>query len=265
MNAILSRICFVFLCLLGMSGCAPQENEPPADPSLRGLKLSDLQPSASSVLPETRLNFTVLTYELDNASLDRISGVFRRLIWRDITYADKTAFDANGFIIGWGPHARGSQVAKELDDIGARQTRRSRMVITPETHEVLSDDPVEAHTLVFPTSHKSIGKVSVPAGRLGWLLSAQLDPQWPQEVSVQFEPAFWSNNLTDLRVLAGKVPFKYQTFAVGRARLKLQPGQLCVLAPAGTILQPQTLSRMLFEVNSEKTRLFVVILDKVGN
>lgn len=249
-----------------MAGCAePPTNDRMAGSSLQGVKITDLQSSEPATRIETQFAFSILVYDLDKSSLDQVSNVFRALNRRQIQYADKTAFDANGFAVGWAVHEKGAQVAQALTGIGAKRIHQRRLVIPKNTHETIWADPIEAQMITFPTSHRTIGRVALGKGRMGWLVSPTFDPDQRQLALIQLEPAFWNEDMTDLRVLEGKVPYKYQTFQAGRFSLALEPGDFCVLAPAGTILQQQTLSRLLFEVNREKTRLFVIVLEKAGN
>ncbi|MHC4552958.1 MAG: hypothetical protein ACYSUT_09380 [Planctomycetota bacterium] len=227
--------------------------------------MSDLQPSQSAPPSETQFIFSILTYELDNSSRDQLSMVFRWLSRRQIQYADKAAFDANGFTAAWAGHEKGTKVAQALAAIGAQRVRHGRLITSADMHETIWDEPIEAQTITFPISHRRTGRVSLGQGRLGWLLSPRFDPDQRQLAHIQLEPAFWTEGMSDLRALEGKIPYKYQTFQSGRFSLTLEPGDICVLAPSGSILQQQTLSRMLFEADEQRTRLFVIVLERAGN
>ncbi len=246
-------------------GCIePEAGNQIADPSLRGLKFTDLQSHTPAAPSEPQLSFTVLTYELDNASLNSLSKVFRRLTRHDIRYDNKTAFDANGFAVGSAAGQRTSEVARALKEIGAERVKQGRVIVPRGAYEFLTEIPMDAQSMRFPTSHRTVGQVSLDKGKLGWLLSVKHDESEQKSALVQLEPAFWKEGMSDLRLLSGKVPYKYQTFDVGRATLEMQPGQLCVLAPAGVILQQQTLCRRLFAGNEQTTTFLVILFNGAG-
>lgn len=265
MSSFLLRISFLTVCLASLVGCLePQAGDRMRDPALEGVKFTDLQSSVRAAQSDPQLSFTVLTYELDDASLNSLSKVFRRLTRREIRYDNKTAFDANGFAVGWASGPKTSEVARTLTEIGAKRTRQSRFIIPPGAYEFICERPIDAQSMRFPTSHRTIGQVSLDMGKLGWLISVKHDDPGQTAVQVQLEPAFWKEGMSDLRLMSGKVPYKYQTFDVGRLTLEMQLGQLCVLAPAGAILQQQTLCRRLFAGEEQKTTFLVILFNGAG-
>ena len=247
-------------------GCEqPQTNAPNEHASVQGIKLSDLQPSENIAFSKPEISFTVLTYELDSASMTQLSKVYRVLSKWGIEYEDKTAFDANGFTVGVGMPQKGSQVAKLLTDIGARRIAQARLSVPSQSHEVLTSAAVSSQSLLFPKSHRTLGSARIQSGKIGWIISAQKDSVRESILSVTTQPAFWEPNMADLRLLEGQAPFQYQTFSVGRFQIELREGQFFVLGPSGTILNQQTLSRLLFSTaEGEKGRLLVVIVEKAG-
>ncbi len=267
MNHPLSQVCCLLSCVFWIAGCEqPQPSDPVDDVLLQGVKLGDLQPHEKSQSSEPQLSFSVLTYELDAASMDSLSRVYRLLSKWGIQYEDKTAFDANGFAVGLGMPQSGAEVARTLTEIGAKRVAQSRVGTPAGAHEVLSAAAVAPQTLWFPKSHRTLGGATLSAGQLGWIFSAQKDPNRDSVLTVQAEPAFWEQGLTDLRLLAGKVPFEFKTFDVGRFQIELRQGQFFVLGPAGAILTQQTLNQLLFATpKQDKGRLLLVIVDKVGN
>lgn len=267
MNCHFLRVCFLVCGVFIACGCQePRANRSGGDASIEGLTLADLQPHQSQQAnSEFRLSISVLTYQLDVDSLDQLSRVYRVLSKRGIDYENKSAFNANGFSVGLGMHQKGGEVARALTEIGAAQTGHARVTIPTETHEAIFSVPVPPQSMTFPMSHRTRGGVTLGAGQLGWIFSAQKDPTAPGILAVQVEPAFWEQGLADLRLLSGEVPLQFKTFDVGRFYIKLQPGQFFVLGPAGAILRQQTLSQKLF-TGSERDRgqVFVVILQKAG-
>ena len=267
MNHPLSRIYCLLCCLFFAAGCEqPQPSNSADDVSLNGITLSDLQASGKTQTTEPQLAFSVLTYELDAASMDSLSKVYRLLSKWGIQYEDKTAFDANGFAVGLGMPQKGAEVVRALAEIGARRITQSQVATPAGSHEVLSATAVEPQTLWFPKSHRTLGGATLSGGQLGWIFSAEKDPNRDLVLTVQAQPAFWEQGMSDLRLLAGKVPFKFKTFDVGRFQIELRQGQFFVLGPNGAILTQQTLNQLLFaDPRHDKGRLLVVIVEKVGN
>lgn len=263
MNHYFWKVCCVLICL--WAGGCEQPGGIADHTSLEGIKLSDLQATQESFPTQTMLSFSVLTYELDTASLDSLSRVFRLLVRWGIDYEDKTAFDSNGFAVGTAATQKASEVAQALTEMGAERVFQGRVNMPSGAHEVITSRSVEPQSLLFPMSHGSLGVAKVGAGYLGWIFSAVPDPTDSTMLKVRVEPAFWEKGMADLRLLTGKVPFKFKTFDVGRFEMELRERQFFVLGPVGSILSDQTLNRLLFvRPGQDKARVFIVIVQEAG-
>ncbi|MBL7215369.1 MAG: hypothetical protein ISS71_06800 [Phycisphaerae bacterium] len=252
---------FLFVVVLLGVGCdEPQEQRQAAYSDIQGITLADLQAEQHSET-ESLLSFSVLTYVLDADSLESLETIIGSLSQRDIHYDKADAFEANGFSAGCGAHQEGASIAQKLQSIGAVRVTQSSLIIPANSNEILYESDVTGpNAIIYSTSATGAGGATIGTGKLGWIISAQKDPVARGVVSVTLSPAFWEIGASDLRLLAGKEPYQYHFFDVGRVHFDMEAGRFCLLGPHRVVRDEDTLDRILFEVpRRNMVRFFVII------
>ncbi len=264
MNRCRTIYYWVLCTAIFWGGCElPPQTPPQGDYSdIEGITLDDLRPAN---LPqreqESLLTFSVLTYVLDTTHLDQLGPVFDSLSQQHIRFANRTAFTANGFSIGFGQHEQGAWVAQKLQAIGAVRTSQGSLMTPAESNEILyGTDVVGSKTLVYATSTTGVGGAALRSGKLGWVISGKNVPGQPDTSLVSLCPAYWEVEGRNLRLRTGQEPYLFHYFDVGRVELIMQPGQFCLLGPQRAVDDQDTLDRLLFEMpRRNQMRILVII------
>lgn len=254
--------------LWAIAGCEVAPPNPPAAPKspLDGLKLSDLEDPTKNQVPDNFLmRFRVLTYTIDPAEVDKLSGIYDRLSRSDVRMVNKGTFEANGFAVGTASFGTGSAIAQELAQIGAVRTAQANLMFPPDKIEPLSRLLLQGmETIHYAVPGDNSATMTLPGlGLLGWVMSAKPDPRFRGLAQVKLFPAYWQPGIEDIRSRMGMEPVEYNPILVGQVLMRVEEKGIIVLGPTRQMTDETTLDKMLFFLPGPKPkiRFFVIICD----
>lgn len=260
----------LFFVLYFVSGCEVPP-PPPAETEWtfsEDLKVSDLRDtSREKINKDLLMSFRVLTYTILPGSVDQLEKVYSILSQKDIRISNQNAFTANGCAIAGGGFEQGAVVARKLTEIGALRTAQMRLVIPPESKEIITRTFLTGtETITYWKSGTGSETVSLRQGFLGWVLAPKPDPRFRGMVQMSLYPAYWQQGIESIRLLMGKEPIEYHPFDEARALVRLEERGFILLGPFRDTSEQTTLDKVLFYLPGRrpKIRFFVIIFDSMG-
>lgn len=249
---LMNRICFIILLFsaIVVGGCDLAARKDDGAP-IGGIKLGHLATGSDEKTPP-QLYFRVFTFELPTEQIDLLQQAFKLMSKRQIQFAERDAFDANGFLAGFGNQADWPKLSAELDKLAARKTATRNLVV----YQAAGDDI--AVTLLNSTEEVAWidagGKVKrdrFAVGRFTWMLKAQPMESIRGVAQVQIMPAY---RLGSQGFFANLAHMRDDTpFSVGELKLRMSPGDYLLVASAGEpvgldgrAIAPFTINRLLF-------------------
>lgn len=254
-----------------ISGCETPEAQPPTSEmdAIRDLTVSGLRDTSQGLITkEVLMSFRVLSYSIVPGAADELEGVYEMLSQEDVRVQNRGIFSANGLAIGVGSFEKGSRIAQKLTEIGAVRQSSMRLILPPDSPEILSRTFLRtAEKLAYANTASSSLQMLLEPGFLGWVLSAKPDPRFRGMVQINLFPAYWQHGIENIRLLMGEEPVEFQPFDESRVLARIDEGGFILLGPARDIPEQTTLDRLLFYVPDKrpKVQFFVIICDSVGS
>lgn len=235
--------------------------------SIEGVTLSDLQADSPPVDNESLMKFKVLTYSIAPNSVQELKEVADSMSDRDVRIANKGAFYSNGFMLGTTSFENAGQIAKKLNEIGAKRTAQSWLMFPPNSTEVLSRMLLNEDVVVEYTKLSgAIATMNLGPGFIGWIFSAKPDLRYRGMAQIKLSPATWKPGIKNIRLVMGKEAIDYQPVPEGQVLARIEEGGVILLGPARSVPEETTLDKLLFFLPGRRPKMqfFVILCDSVG-
>ncbi len=268
----MNRICFFIplFCAIVLSGCQEQQKIQPAKPSIEGIKLGDLAGGSDQKAPP-QVCFRVFTFETPIERVDALRQVFDLMSRRQIQFADRDGFDANGFLVGFGTQQEWSALSAELEKLDARKIATNNIVIHDEG---MDDLPMSLLNSTRDVAWVGKGDKAVrdtfAAGRFMWKLKARPMGSVRGVAQVELVPIYKIGTQSLLSHLA-KVRDSV-SFPFGGISVRMAAGDYVLIGSGGEpvgsdgqAIGALTLNRLLFypAERPDRMRLLVILCAKV--
>jgi hypothetical protein len=249
---LISRIHFLvlFAAAIVLGGC--QEPETQADQvSIDGIKITDIAPETIETIPH-QIVFRILTFEVPSEQIDLLQETFRAMSKRQIQFADRDAFDANGFLAGFGTQQEWPAFSGGLEKAISRRTATRNVVV----YEAAGDDIAgsmlnSSHDVAWIAAGGKTSRETFAVGRFAWMLKARPLESIRGVAQVQIVPVYRIGTRSLLAHLASVSDFT--AFPASAISIRMSPGDYVLLGSAGEPVSrdgrpiaPLTLNRLLF-------------------
>ena len=267
----MNRICFfvLLLCAIGPGGCQDPPHGADQVP-IEGIKLGDLAAGSGEAVPP-QIFFRMFTFDLPADQLDHLGSVFRNMSKRQIQFADRDAFDANGFLAGFGTQQEWPALSAELDKLIARKTATRNVVVYEAAGDDISTSMLSStQDVAWIGGDGRVKRDTFAVGRFTWMLKARPMQTIRGVAQVEIMPAYkigTQSFLTHLAHVRDFAPFSDSGFS-----LRMSPGDYILLGsageptgPDGSAIAPLTLNRLLFypAERPNTLRLFVILCARI--
>ncbi len=231
----MGRILFLILvlvsvCLVSFCGCQKAE-QTPGRTSIAGIKLRDLEPVDVSNLPR-QIRFRIFRLE---APADQIASLQQDFLQFDTTqliFAERRAFQANGFLAGFGTNEHIGRLSALFEKIRARRKETRNLLVYDDAGDDISVAMLNSKDEVsWKLADGKVAKEVFSPGRFSWMLKAAPVPDIRGIAQVRILPVYRMGTdgfLTYLARMRGYAPFDFGAFNV-----RMNPGDFVLLAPLG--------------------------------
>ena len=249
-----------------MAGCGVEQANVPG-PSLEGITVADLSPTVTpdSDRPPVLL-FMVTTYLVDESYLDAVKNCYNSLPHEIIKFANKAAFEANGFSAFYGTGMAMGPVSDCLVRMGADRYGQASLILEAGSEQMFSTAFIENDKVEYISAEGDAKEVSLHNGTLGWAMTAQPDPSAPRRVLTHVEPIFLPHGLRHwpgAEKLAQKMSHR---FGAAGFDVSLREADFVLLSvDRDSFAELTPLERLLFihPGRRNKLRIFAVLCVKV--
>jgi hypothetical protein len=269
----MSRICFFFLFFgaIGLGGCGKSQNRTDKVP-IDGIKLGNLATGPDEAMPP-RIGFRVFTFELPAQQVDLLKETFALMSKRQIRFADRDAFEANGFLAGFGTQQDWPALSVEMDKLVARRTATRNVVVYEAAGDDISVTLLNStHDVAWIEAGGKAVRDTFAVGRFTWMLKARPLESVRGVAQVQISPVYKLGTQSFLSHLAQVRD--HTAFSAAALDIRMGPGDYVLLGSAGEpaglggqSTAPFTLNRLLFypAERPEMMRLFVVLCTRIDD
>jgi len=248
----MNRVCFFILLVgaVGVGGCGDSARSTDKIPT-GGIKLDDLAAGPDEKEP-SQIYFRVFTFELPVEQVKPLQEVFKVMSRRQIRFADRDAFDANGFLAGFGTQEDWPGLSGELDKLVARKTATRNVVV----YEAAGDDVSvsllnSTQDVAWVGEGGKVMRDAFAVGRFAWVLKAQPMESVRGVAQVEILPVYKIGTQSFFSHLANMRDSS--PFSAASMNIRMSPGDYVLLASGGEpvgadgqAIAPLTLNRLLF-------------------
>lgn len=229
----MGRISFFILvsvCLVGFCGCWETQQKP--DRILIGdIKVGDLEPTDPVHLPR-QIHFRIFSFEVPIDKTPMLQQVFSELDTGQLRFAEAAAFQANGFLAGFGTGEKVNKVSILLERVEARRKATRNLLVYDDAGDGFSVTMLNSKEEVcWKRSDGKVAKDVFSVGRFAWMLKAAPVPNIRGVAEVRILPVYRMGTDSFLTYLARMRD--YTPFDVGAFNLRMSRGDFVLLGSRG--------------------------------
>ena len=224
----------VIVCLVSFCGCQKAEQTPGRTPIER-IRLKDLEPVDHGNLPQ-QIRFRILRFEVPADQIATLQKGFSQFDTAQLSFTERQAFQANGFLAGFGTNENIGGLSVLLERVQARRRETRNLLVYDDAGDDISMTMLNSKEEVsWKRANGKVAKDIFSAGRFSWMLKAAPIPDIRGVAQVRILPVYRrgiDNFLTYLARMRGYAPFDFGAFDV-----KMNPGDFVLL---GSLGEPET-------------------------
>ena len=232
----------LILCIsvmIAVCGC-DQPQKRPQEPSIEGLKFTDLIPSTAEKLPPA-IRLKMLTFELPRENLLQMTLAFKALSKENIKFANRKAFDRNAFVAGIGSQEIWSLTGDKLKAAKAKKISTNNITIRDrDGDEIPVKEVFNNVSLIYTDTSSQVIQHDLFSGTVSWRIKAGPAAQRKGAAIINIEALSRSQKPSILSKAAGNEEFGLTVFRSLSMRLKMEEGQFLILAPQTTLAKAKT-------------------------
>jgi hypothetical protein len=236
----------VFAAVVILTGGCKEPRTRPAQVPLEGIKLADLKPAEGMELPAA-INFQIFIFEVPAEKIPSPKELFSGLIRKPLHFADYNAFEANGFLAGFGRNEMWDEIAGGLARAGARNAGTNRLMVFDDRGDDVIFTTLGAEQNVFyRTGEGKLAGASLGGGQLAWRIKAQPNPRLRGTSEVEIQPVFRRPVDNTIARLVGREEKDEIVFDFAGFELTMSSGDFVLLGPSEYKEGDITLSSLFF-------------------
>lgn len=231
----MGRILFLILvlasvCLVSFCGCQ-EADQTPARTSVDGIKLKDLEPVDHSTLP-LQIRFRIFRFEVPTDRIATLQQGISQLDTTQLSFAQRQAFQANGFLAGFGTNEHMSGLSALLEKIQARRKETRNLLVYDDAGDDISITMLNSKEEVsWKLAGGKVAKDVFSHGRFSWMLKAAPVPDIRGVAQVRMLPVYRMGTdgfITYLARMRSYAPFDFGAFDV-----RMNLGDFVLLSSSG--------------------------------
>jgi hypothetical protein len=227
------------MAAIAVCGC-DQPQKRPQEPSIEGLKLTDLISSTAEKLPAA-IRLKLLTFELPRANLLQMIHVFNALSKETIKFTNRKAFDRNAFVAGIGSQEIWSLTGDKLKAANAKKISTNNITIHDRGgYEIPVKEVFDDVSLIYTNASSQVIRHDLFSGTVSWRIKAGPAAQRKGAAIIKIEALSRSQKPTIISKVAGNEEFGLTVFRSLSMILKMEEGQFLMLAPQATLAEAET-------------------------
>jgi hypothetical protein len=231
----MGRIVFLILvlasvCLVSFCGCQKAE-QTPGRTSVDGIWLRDIEPVDHSNLP-LQIRFRVFRFEVPTDRIATLQQDFSQFDTAQLSFAEQQAFQANGFLAGFGTDEHMGGISALLEKVQARRKETRNLLVFDDAGDDISSTMLNSKEEVsWKLAGGKVAKDVFSHGRFSWMLKAAPVPDIRGVAQVRMLPVYRMGAdgfLTYLARMRSYTPFGFGAFDV-----RMNPGDFVLLGSLG--------------------------------
>ncbi len=224
----------VIVCFVGFCGCRKAEQT--AGPtSIDHIKLKDLEPVDSGNLPP-QIRFRIFRLEVPTDQIATLQQGFSQFDTAQLSFAERRAFQANGFLAGFGTNEHIGRLSVLFERVQARRKETRNLLVYDDAGDDISVTMLNSKEEVsWKRAGGKVAKDVFSAGRFSWMLKAAPVPDIRGVAQVRILPVYRmgaDSFLTYLARMRSYAPFDFGAFDV-----RMNSGDFILL---GSLGEPET-------------------------
>ena len=224
---------------IAVCGC-DQPQKHPQEPSIEGLKFTDLIPSTTEKFPPA-IRLKLLTFEIPRQNLLQMTLAFKALSKENIKFANRKAFDRNAFVAGIGSQEMWSFTGDKLKAAKAKKISTNNITIRDrDGYEIPVKEVFDDVSLVYTNANSQVIQRDLFSGTISWRIKAGPTAQRKGTAIIRIEALSRSQNPTIISKAVGNEEFGLTVFPSLSMMLKMEEGQFLILAPQAALAKAET-------------------------
>lgn len=229
------------------------------------VKLADLAPSHVDEKAENQLlktiNFNIYIFETPAENADKLNAVWPILYTKPMRFNDKSAFNANSFLAGFGDAQMWNPVADLLRIAGSKRIEKISLLLLDGNANDVSIILLRDEQEIFYVPQGGVMEgVSVGSGKLVWRIKAEKKPGSRGVCKVEAEPVFLPPRHSLIPQLAAEEKTKEYVFSSAGFGLEMTPGDFVFIGPEKYINHRITLAGIFFGQPQQKPAIRTYLL-----
>ncbi|MCK5226147.1 MAG: hypothetical protein KAQ89_05470 [Planctomycetes bacterium] len=252
---------FVLPCLLFI-GC---DSNGANEPVWEQVKLADLAPSNVAGDPESQrlktINFNIYIFETPVESTGKLNAVWPILYTKPLRFNDKSAFNANSFLAGFGDAQMWNPVADLLRTAGCKKIEKISLLLLDGNANDVSITLLRDEQEIFYVPQSGVMEgVSTGSGKLAWRIKAKKKSGSRGVCKVEAEPVFLPPRQKPIPQLAAQEEAGEYVFSSAGFGLEMTPGDFVFVGPEKYINHRITLAGIFFGQPQQKPAIRTYLL-----
>ena len=220
----------VIVCLVSFCGCQKAEQTPDLTP-IDGIKLRDLEPANISNLPP-QIRFRIFRLEVPADQIATLQQGFSQFDTAPLSFAERRAFQANGFLAGFGTNEHINRLYTLFERIQARRKKTRNLLVYDDAGDDIYVTMLNSKEEVsWKLAGGKVAKEVFSPGRFSWMLKAAPVPDIRGVAQVRILPIYRMGTdgfLSYLARMRSYAPFDFGAFDV-----RMNPGDFVLLGSLG--------------------------------
>ena len=220
----------VIVCLVSFCGCQKAEQSPAPSP-IDGIKLRDLKSVDHGKLPP-QIRFRIFRLEVPANQVATLQQGFSQFDTASLSFAERRAFQVNGFLAGFGTNEHMSGLSSLLEKVQARRKVTRNLLVYDDAGDDISVAMLNSKEDVsWKLANGKVAKKVFSPGRFSWMLKAAPVPDIRGIAQVRILPIYRMGTddfLTYMARMRSYAPFDFGAFDV-----RMNPGDFVLLGSLG--------------------------------
>lgn len=215
------------------------------------IKFSYLAPTVSSK-PPSRIDFQILTFELDARKIGASNGIFTLLDRRSIDFFNYPAFRVNGFAAGIGHISSWDKIAKILRQVSAKKIKTDLLTVYDDAGDDIAVASINSDQNVFyTTSSDTAAGLTLNRGHLAFRIISWPIPEMKGTIILKVVPVFLPQINRSIARLSGNKDSSTIEFVSSQFRAKMGVDDFVMFGPNQDDWEQNTLGSLFFNSTAE--------------
>ena len=227
------------MAALALVGCEEAQRRS-KEPSIEGLKLSDLIPTTAEKLPPA-IRLKLMTFDVPRQYLLRLDPAINAMGTESIKFANRKAFDRNAFVAGIGDKEAWTLIGDELKRAKAKKVSTNIITVHDrDGFEIPVKEVLDDVSLIYTNAESQVVSRDLFSGTISFRIKAGAATRRKGTANIKIEAMSRGKRPTFISKAGGNEDFGLTVFHSLSMMMKMEEGQFLILTPQATLAKAKT-------------------------